>query len=323
MKGTEIQSKVTWRPYETGDKGKILDLFRLTYGQELKEGYWNWRFRDNPAGPGVIDLCCDGDVLAAHYAATTISLWILGHGHLSGLSGTTMTHSAYRGRGLFPILARNTYRRMKEMGMAMVWGFPNSMSHRGFIKDLNWVDLYEVPTFRLSLSNSLSLPSSGEAVVELEEFPQNVDDLWKSVRNDYSILTVRDWQFLNWRYVQNPTGRYRIVAHLDGSDLLGYAVYKRYKNEFQVVDILTVNDTDIGVQLITHIIHRAIDESLDAVSMWLNVTHPLHRALERLGFSNGLPVTYFGGLVLQPELSNAGLYDFKRWYITMGDSDVF
>lgn len=318
-----MDDNLTFRSFKLTDKKLILDLFTHSYGHSSSELAWSWRFIGNPSGSAIIQLAFEGSLLVAHYAITPVSLRNEGRNLATGLSGTTMTHSAYRGRGLFPILARNTYRRMKEMGMAMVWGFPNSMSHRGFIKDLNWVDLYEVPTFRLSLSNSRSLPSSGEAVVELDEFPQNVDDLWESVRNDYSILTVRDRQFLNWRYVQNPTGRYRIIAHLDGSDLLGYAVYKRYKNEFQVVDILTVNDTDIGVQLITHIIHRAIDESLDAVSMWLNVTHPLHRALERLGFSNGLPVTYFGGLVLQPELSNAGLYDFKRWYITMGDSDVF
>lgn len=56
----------------------------------------------------------------------------------TGLSGTTMTHPEYRGKGLFPVLARSTYARMKAANMAMVWGFPNAMSHRGFVRNLNW-----------------------------------------------------------------------------------------------------------------------------------------------------------------------------------------
>ncbi len=91
--------------------------------------YWEWRFRDNPAGHGIIELCWAGDALVAHYAVTNLTMSIHGQSLNVGLSGTTMTHPAYRGMSLFQMLARSTYNRMLKINMP-VWGFPNSMIHR-------------------------------------------------------------------------------------------------------------------------------------------------------------------------------------------------
>ena len=57
--------------------------------------------------------------------------------------------------------------------------------------------------------------------------------------------------------------------------------------------------------------------------MWLSVVHPLHRALERLGFRNEGPVTYLGARLLRPLPPGSNLFDFRDWYFTMGDSDVY
>ena len=318
-----MNSKLEIRPYQLGDESHILELFRQSYGRDLGEQVWAWRFRDNPAGPGVIDLSWDGDVLAAHYAVTSLVLRINGRDWPTGLSGTTMTHPDYRGRGLFPKLARSTYARMAQSGMAMVWGFPNAVSHRGFIRNLDWVDIYEVPTFRLPLTERLSLLPPGDNVVELEEFDDRFDHLWESVKDDYRVITKRDQKYLQWRYVQNPAEQYRILACVDAEEVLGYSVFKRYHAELQVIDILTVQDVEVGRQLVSRAAQIALENSASALSLWLNVTHPLHLALEKMGFSNGEPVTYFGGLLLQPDLSGTDVYGFRDWYLTMGDSDVF
>jgi len=309
-----------FRSYQEGDETAILDLFRQSYGCDLGLKVWAWRFRDNPAGPGVIDLSWDGNTLAAHYAVTAVAMRIAGQDWQTGLSGTTMTHPNYRGQGLFPILARNTYERMTKSGMAMVYGFPNAMSHRGFIKDLGWADIYEIPTFRLPLSGAVSLPAPGPALVELQQFDKRFDLLWEQVKDDFPVVTKRDQRHLQWRYVDNPIERFRILAYGDADSLLGYAVFKRYQDELQVVDLLTVQDIEIGVRLLSGVAQAADAEVAAAISLWLGVTHPLHHALERFGFRLGEPVTYFGALAFrnQVEISN-----FRNWYLAMGDSDVF
>ncbi|MEM2001563.1 MAG: GNAT family N-acetyltransferase [Candidatus Methanomethylicaceae archaeon] len=311
------------RSYQSGDEVHILELFRHSYGRELAEQAWAWRFRDNPAGPAVIELAWDGNTLVAHYAVSLVVLRVNGNEWLTGLSGTTMTHPNYRGRGLFPLLARRTYARMAALNMPIVWGFPNRISHRGFARDLNWVDIWEVPTFRLSLRRDLPITTVRENVVELEDFDERFTQLWERVKDDYQVIVKRDRRYLNWRYVQNPTERYRILAYLDGEDLLGYAVLKRHKEELHVVDLLALRGTDIGEQLISRAAQIALEDSVSAVSLWLNPTHPLHWALEILGFQNEGPVTYFGGLVLCPDLVGTMVYDYRKWYLTMGDSDVY
>jgi len=311
-------------PYQPGDESQILKLFRQSFGHDLGEQVWAWRFRDNPAGPGVIDLSWDGDILAAHYALSSVVLRIDGHDRLTGLSVTAMTHPNYRGRGLFPILARSTHARMTGLGMAMVFSFPNRwVAHRGFIRDLGWIDIHEVPTFRLPLTSHLSLPAPRDNIVELQGFDDRFDRLWDRVKDDYQIIVRRDRRHLQWRYVWNPVEQYRILAYLDAGDVLGYAVLKRYQEEFHVVDILALRDADVGEQLLYRAAQVALEHSALALSLWLNVTHPLHWALERLGFRNEWPVTYFCGLVLRPDLVGTIAYDHRRWYLTMGDSDVY
>lgn len=311
------------RPYQVGDEQKILDLFRLSYGgRELPLRFWEWRFRDNPAGAGVIELSWADRVLAAHYAVTSVGLRIEGQDWQTGLSGTTMTHPEYRGRGLFPVLARSTYTRMTAANMAMVWGFPNTLSHRGFIRDLNWVDIYEIPMFRLPILPHQAGKISPH-VRELIAVDERFDRLWQRVRDDYAVIGRRDRAHLQWRYLANPTEAYRLLAYTDGEEVQGYAVVKRYQNELQVVDLLAGREaTEVGMALMMYVLQLALQEAATSISLWLNVTLPLHHALEKIGFRPEGMVTYLGGLSLQPGL-DATLYDFRHWYFTMGDSDVF
>ena len=308
--------------YRPGDERHILSLFRQSFGRELSTQFWTWRFKENPAGFGVIDLCWDDDVLAGHYAVSPVAMRINGQEWLTALSGTTMTHPDYRGQGLFPKLGRSTYARMTQAGMGMVWGFPNNLSHRGIVRDLKWVDIYELPMLRLTLPSRRPLPAPHN-IVALSEFDARFDRLWEQVRDDYRIITRRDQEHLQWRYVKNPSQSYQILACTDANSIAGYAVFKQYGEEMQIVDILTRAPTDIGVSLVSCVAQVALDQELSSISLWLNVSHPLHRALEKLGFCNGVPITYFGGLSLQADLQEALVYDFHNWYLTMGDSDVF
>ncbi len=311
------------RSYEPGDEAHIVGLFQQCFGRDLTETRWRWRYRANPTGPGVIGLAWHGDVLVAHYGASLVDLRVHGRDWQGGLVGGLMVHPDYRGYGLIAKSGRMTHARMAELGMPVAWGFPNSLSHRRVVKDLSFVDMHEVPMFRLSMEAVAALPIPSGNIVELEGFDRRFDNLWKQVRDDYPVITRRDRERLQWRYVRNPSERYRILAFVDGEDMLGYVVFKRYRQELQAIDILTVRDVEVGMQLISQMAQVARGESASALSLWLNMSHPLHWALEELGFGNGEPITYFTARILRPELPQDVAYDYRNWYLTMGDSDVF
>ncbi len=321
--GAELMnSELILRAYQPGDERHILELFRQTYQRDLSESIWAWRFRDCPTGPGIIDLAWDGNQLAAHYGVTPVAMRVNGQDCLTGLSGTTMTHPDYRGRGLFTSLAQRVYARMAESGMTMVWGFPNLQSHRGFIRDLAWKDIYEVPTLHLRLPTNLSPVNSGH-VIELPEFDSRFDQLWNKVKDECFIIGRRDRQYLHWRYRKNPEQHYRILVYQEGTTIAGYIVFKRYQSELQIVDILLGRDVEVGEELVAETARIALEDSAASIGLWLNVTHPLHHTLEKMGFRLNEPITYWSGLVLQSNQTDVPLYDFRKWHLTMGDSDVF
>ena len=128
-------------PWQPGDETAIIDLFASVFGQQMSPEFWRWRYCDHPSGGPLAVLAWDGDRLAAHYAASHGPLRVNGVPTEAALSMTTMTHSDYRGQGLFERTAETLYATLADMGKAAVWGFPNRMSSVPFRKKLGCVDL--------------------------------------------------------------------------------------------------------------------------------------------------------------------------------------
>lgn len=311
------------RPYQAGDERHIVELFQTCFNRELSEKHWRWRYLENPVGLGVICLVWDGDTLVAHHAVSCVGLCVQGQICVLGLGGGAMTHPSYRGYGLYREAAQWTWKRMAERNMPVAVAFANPLSHRLIVRDLEFVDLYEIPTFRLSLPPVSDFSRSTERILELKDLDHRFDRLWNRVSDDYTVIAQRNRDYLQWRYLRHPAKQYRILAYVDRDQLLGYVVLKRYQEQLLVVDMLSVRDAEVGVRLISYAAQLAVHELASGLSLWLNVSHPLHWELEKLGFRNSEPITYMTAKVLRPELSDAAIYDFHNWYLTMGDSDVY
>lgn len=310
------------RPYQQGDEHEIVKLFGLVFGRPLPMAYWQWRFRDNPTGRIFIDLAWDGERLAGHYAVSPVVIAVNGQEQLTALSMTTMTHPDYRGKGLFVTLAQSVYQRMADQGLPLVWGFPNVLSHRGFIRDLAWQDIHEVPTFRRVLSEGRPLPAPSPQVVELPALDARCDPLWAEIDKGGRVLTRRDHRYLAWRYTANPENRYTFFGCQQGERLLGYAVCKRYQDGVDLVDLLSL-DEHTDLDLVWGVARWAAEQGARSIQTWLNPSLPLHLELEKYAFRPTEPLTYFGARPLRPELEAAAVVNFRNWYITMGDSDVY
>lgn len=311
------------RSYQPGDETAILDLFQRSFGQPLSLAFWTWRFQNNPTAGPMIDLAWDGDTLAAHYAVSPVTVSVAGQACLTALSMTTMTHPAYRGRGLFTLLANSLYAKMARQGYLMVWGFPNDLSHRGFVRDLAWQDIYEIPLFRLDLSTLRYAPTVSEHIVRLENFDERFDTLWEMAQPDCEVLVKRGCNYLRWRFSLHPHNTYHILGYAQGEQLLGYAVFKHYQDGLDIVDMLIVREESVGVELVQAVLDYCRQNDVKNVNTWLPLRHPLHLHLEKLGFRNTHPVTYLGGRLLNQLPGELDVTDVRRWYYTMGDSDVF
>lgn len=301
------------RPYQPGHETAILRLFERSFGRPLPEAFWRWRFLEDPHDEPGIELAWDGDVLAAHYAVSPTSLSIDGDAHLAALSMTTMTDPDYRGQGLFGQLATRLYDRLEARGYAAIHGFPNAQSHRGFVRDLGWLDVHEIPMLRLDLATAKR--PSADGTEEVTEVDASFDDLWERCRRLRPVIGVRDAQHLRWRYARHPTNRYRIVRAPSG-----YAIAKRLGDELDIVDLLVADEDPATLDALVGGVLAAEPEAT-AVNTWMPLRSPLHLALERLGFVTAAPTTYLGVRPLRPLPVDLG--DVRGWHYSMGDSDVF
>ncbi len=313
---------LTIRPYQAGDEQAICALFETVFGQAMPLDAWHWRFAANPTYRTSIELAWDDDALLGQYAVSPVLLQLNGQELLTGLSVGTMTHPAARGRGVFSALATSLYPRLAADDLALLWGFTKRSIHATRVRDLEWFDIYEVPTFSKTLDRLPQLPPPDLRVTPLDGFDARFDRLWERVRRQQQIIVRRDRRYLNWRYGAQAPNAYRLLGYCRDEELLGYAVFKRYQDSIDLVDLLCVDD-EVGLNLVAAVARQAAADGLQAISMWLNVHSSLHRHLEKWGFANTVPITYFLARILRPDLIDPAVAQFKGWHLMMGDCDVY
>lgn len=304
-------------PYKEGEESQIQSLFHRCFNRRMSESFWRWRFLENPNGNVMIYLAWDESVLAAHYAVSPIMVSVEGCVYCTGLSLTTMTHPEYRGLKLFPQLATRVYDHLASLQYLMVWGFPNHKSHKTFIKDLLWRNVYEIPTMQVKVSermkNSIDKPETDD------KFKLNYEDVhFKS-----NLIHVRkDLQYLQWRYEKHPTNRYVNYVIASGSKVSSYCILKIYNNSLDIVDFQAKNREE-GDVLLRQALSFAYSKNLETVNCWAPRHHFLHSICEKHGFTNKEPITYLGFRQLH-EKANVKVSDnYTDWFIQMGDSDVY
>lgn len=299
---------------------KIESLFYASYGRPLPPGYLDWRYLENISDNLLFSVEVEGADVVASYSAFPVDVRYDDCCVRTMVSMTTMTHPQWQGRGLFPKLARELYEHARTLDIACVWGFPNANSHPAFNKKLGWTDIYEIPTFKLLLENiDLSALPDTESVVDFDDrflLQYPVDP------GDGLVRVGRSGEYLRWRYGQHPFNNYKNFVLSSGGFVSSYVVAKIYENGFDLVDV-ECSGAEEGMLLLAHVVKHAAALGLAELNCWCPTHHPMHAVYERLRFSNSAPVTYFGGRSLTAGVDSREWLDYRKWYVQMGDSDVY
>lgn len=320
------------KQYQAGDEGAILELFQKAFGKPLSPEYWNWRFGNNPFLPDpMIHLMWEGETMAGHYGVSAIEMCIDGQVYLASLSGTTMTHPEFEGKGIFSSLASTLYERVAaEHGIHGVLGFPNKNSHYGLVKKIHWKDVSIVPSFSIQgakLENreveGLELIGrfEGEHITFIREM---IDAL------GFSVFVNRSETYMNWRYINCPVNEYQCFEYRAAGKLAGIIITKSFTSfdkpgafEVDILEVFCAPELDVIREMLTGVKQFYAAQGTDFVQMnaWISLFDARHLVMERLGFSIGMPLTFMCSKVFIPGTEQ--VYDFRNWYISMGDSDVY
>jgi GNAT superfamily N-acetyltransferase len=311
------------RPLDTTHSAGIRDslaLFKLVYGRDMTEQFYRWRFVDNPFGPPLVSLLWDADLLVGHYSVCPTRMLVQSRTILGGQSMTTMTHPDYRNRGVFTLLANDLYRRMLDMRVQLVWGFPNTNSHHGFVHKLGWTDIGLVVTLTCHLARFVS---TSAAVTDTAQVPPYVTDLCMRLDDGRIHPSLRDAAYMQWRYLDNPVQRYRLFALPASTD--AFVVAKDYDTlhgkSLELVECLCTPEATIDV--LHGVLGWAKDNGYALARVWVSLKDAAFSHYERCGFVPSEPVTYFGGRSLDTAVLRATDWTLERWCVTMGNSDNY
>ncbi|MEN2768690.1 GNAT family N-acetyltransferase [Ornithinibacillus xuwenensis] len=303
---------------------QLMDLFKNAFKRDISKEFLKWRYLDNPYHDLLVCVAMnENDEIIANYSASPCELVYNNNYYKTAISMTTMTHTDYAGRGLFTKLANTLYSHMEEKNYLNIYGFPNLNSHYGFIKKLQWEDIYEIPTMKLDLSLiHLHEENHHVTIQEDNNFKLNYTNL---TNTNSKIKLNKTANYLSWRYQANPLHDYHNHVISNEKDHVdAYCIVKYYgENNLDIVEF-HANSQENATSLLHSILLQAKKAGIQTVNTWVSIHSPYRSIFERNGFLNSTPVTYFGGrLFNQNELKNGIFTNFREWDIQMGDSDVY
>jgi GNAT superfamily N-acetyltransferase len=171
--------------------------------------------------------------------------------------------------------------------------------------------------------------SENMQVRTVESFDKRIDDFWKNISKNYSVIVIRDKEYLNWRYFQKPNAGYTVLLAEKDAEILGYVVLRCMNKEGlklgYIVDLLA-SPANRGLiqRLIVSAIRHFRNEKADLVACRILKNSLGGRLQNKLLKYNGFIQFSSDPLICRTnsdQLSRKIVADPEKWYITIGDTD--
>ena len=299
-------------------------LFLIVFGHPISQALWEWKYA---GGRGCAVVAWRGRQLIAHYGGNLRQVLVYGEATMALQVCDAMVAPDERGvmtktGAMFQVTAAFLELYQGLAAIPLAFGFPNRRAMRlgerlglyaevGALCELRWTALGKRPR----LSSRLSFTQGRE-----ETDSRIVGKLWEAMARDLvdGVVGVRDWQFLQHRYLNHPERRYSLVLvrrRLTGAPL-GLLVLHREEDALALTDLVApLKNIPL---LLVHARRLAGLWGLATLYCWITRQHSFRfvardTAVRELDIS--IPTNAWVPQPLQPaQLKN-------RWWLTMGDTD--
>jgi len=338
-------------------------LYELCFEQEQGETTLCWRYDANPHGRAVSLLTVTGAGEAiSGYACSPRRVLALGEERTAatvGQTGDVMTHPKWRGKGVFSALDRAAMAETERRGWPVVFGLPNRKSEPIFTGKLGWLAVGRIRPWTFVLTpdagarrermragrlasamvpwtywrgmmrrGKLQARAAGKAsTVPIAKFSAEVDDISREVERRFPWMVRRDHAYLNWRFIDAPSGLFRAHGVYEPSGALrGYAVVQLPRSGEAVgflVDVLALDDVALAAAVDSALGHllkagASVARAHAMVGSWWE------RQLRNAGFRAHKPADFKVVIAYVHDPASplaAAAKDPSTWYFTDGDRD--
>ncbi|GAB4158803.1 MAG: hypothetical protein Fur0037_26250 [Planctomycetota bacterium] len=328
------------RAYREGDEYGIVagynEVFPTPDGKIPRRDidHWRWLFRDNPVGSIQITVADhETEGIVGAYPVVPLRMTIDGERRIGAQVVDLYVvprHRRYGKRpGLFVSLGLEHYRLWTGIGKTEIhfgWAVPAwRIGHKYLsyenIRDWNFLfRRADVPGF-----GRRSEPGDLE-VVEVSRYGEDVDRLWARLEPTFRCATVRDSIYLNWRYADARSFRYRLLECRNRRDgaLRGIAVFSTCDflfdhTSFLVDWLVPADDGDATLSLIAAAEKMAQEARSPVLATLFNPIDPRSLIFQDHGF-RVFGTTYF--ICMAPFDHRGTVFYRDHWYLTCGDSDL-
>jgi hypothetical protein len=346
--------------YRSGEEEQILHLFHRTFPKiprTMEE--WKWEYEQNPFSPPIIALARYQGKVIGQEALFFVPMKSGENRFLGAQSVDTMTDSQFRGKGVFSRLARLTLEEGKKRSVPLFYGFPNRNSYSAYVKKLGWLEVTRVQRFIkvMDISSALKarvqspflcslLGGMAQPLVKLyfwgkkikvedfflekvKRFGMPYDAFWRGVRSRFPLMVDRTSQYMNWRYLDHPSGEYQayFLKKRGSDEILGVAVLRLVQLQYPLGSIgeFFVKDWngETAQVFLTLILNLLVSQGAAIVASWILSHSPFVSVLKKLGFR--LRSQHQALIAISPDgsLEEGYLSNPENWYITSGDYDMF
>ena len=343
---------------DAADFPAIARLHEATYGVPRALNSFRWLYEANPAGRCQLWLAEDrgSGQLVGTRPVFPWRLWIQGREVRAAQLGDAMTHPQFRGRGIFTALVRVAWSTLLEQGVPLTYSFSNPESLSVYKKTTvgvgRCVGTREVLWFRrmvrpLSLKVLLGrVPGAGGIVGAVDRVPRaylqrrlalpgkfsvfpvhhfggEFDELWARARDAYGVLTVRDSEYLNCRFINAPRGSFRVLSVRHCGELAGYIAFEVDSLGCGwITDLFGLAQSEVMAALLKAALARMLEDGAVKVSVRVataNASYPLMRELGFIARDDLYPMAVH---VYRDGRESEAALDATRWWAWFGDRDV-
>jgi hypothetical protein len=150
-------------------------------------------------------------------------------------------------------------------------------------------------------------------------FGEEFTALDSATADSLTIRGLRTAEYLNWRYLENPFSRYRVVVARHGAQLLGYAVLEISESNWILADFQAIDEGVTIPSLLRHLDRLAEGCGADSISAPIMESATIVKHFRAAGFyvRETQPIVTSAGNQETSADANPGLI----WSLTHGDRE--
>ncbi|MGH7966209.1 MAG: GNAT family N-acetyltransferase [Candidatus Binatia bacterium] len=318
------------RPYRAGDETSINAGFNEVFGCERSLAEWRWKFAPEEDGSYIVVGCDSNGEIIAHFCAMRLRCRI---GDRVVQAGQTVDvfckrQSSALAQRLYLRTAREFFAGFGAPGGAsFVYGFPSERAMRLGQLRLNYADPTPVKVWRRQMPWSLGLgigwPGWRRRFAAGAAIPAaRVDRLWTRAAQRYPAVVVRDFAWVQRRYLSHPTQKYVFVPVEDSGELRAWGVFATSRRIAYWVDLFWDGEDERSLHKLDAIgVSIARLAGAASFELWLTGDDEAAAILQQWGWNrHEPPVSLLVSVVpFEPELDVQSL--LANLYVTLGDSD--